>query len=275
MTVLFFGVACGVTTVRVDAEMLQANTQWGPVSIKIRSSLINELQITKISAYTNYLGQYALSIYVEPPYVEKTKRSGGLFQVQFYHVTLNNEITALPAATDGWQVSGPFYVIGSPDPWNYADITYSDGNFPPKIARKPHAYYLRNAHVGTVLVIRGNIANRSDNTINSIQINGSLITKSNLISQYKYCFNGGALTDGEIKSLTLIGIGHRTCDAFGDVQVARNIPPRGVRPFTIVFGGIPRINTIRESYVRIFNYNIGQMSGLTEQSDTVVLVPPL
>jgi predicted Zn finger-like uncharacterized protein len=90
---------------------------------------------------------------------------------------------------------------------------------------------------GTVFVIQGKVANRSEATKQSVKLQGILFDKvgKEVATSTSYC--GVTITDGEIKNSTYDAL--KTSFGFIGVGQARPVPSQQNLPFTIIFFSPP------------------------------------
>lgn len=113
------------------------------------------------------------------------------------------------------------------------------------------AYYLENTHIGEVLVIEGEVINKSAKPVSFVMVEGKLFNRKDIASLTQRCYAGNPLTRREITHLKLSEIQEKMLNREGQSLKDVRIPPAGEVPFLLVFHDLPEISTLSNYSVNV------------------------
>ena len=113
------------------------------------------------------------------------------------------------------------------------------------------AFYLENTNTGEVLVIEGQVLNKSTKPVSFVMIEGKLFNRKDSVVLTQRCYAGNPISRKDIAHLKLAQIQERMLNREGrDLKDVR-IPPSGQAPFMLVFHDLPEINTLSNYSVNV------------------------
>ncbi|MDR3567898.1 MAG: DUF3426 domain-containing protein [Syntrophobacteraceae bacterium] len=113
------------------------------------------------------------------------------------------------------------------------------------------AFYLENTHAGEVLVIEGEVFNKSDKPVSFVMVEGKLFNRKDSVVLTQRCYAGNPLTRKEITHLKLPEIQEKMLNREGQNLKDVRIPPSGEVSFALVFHDLPEINTLSNYSVNV------------------------
>ena len=119
------------------------------------------------------------------------------------------------------------------------------------ISENVKAFYLENSHAGEVLVIEGQVVNKSSKPVSFIMIEGKLFNRKDLVVLTQRCYAGNPITRKDITRLKLSEIEAKMMNREGQDLKDVRIPPSGKAPFLLVFHNLPEINTLSNYSVNV------------------------
>ena len=119
------------------------------------------------------------------------------------------------------------------------------------VAENLKASYAENAHIGQVLVIEGEVLNKSSRPVSFVMVEGKLFNRKDSVILTQRCYAGNPLTHGEITHLKLSEIQAKMLNREGSNLKDVKIPPAGEVPFLLVFHDLPEISTLSNYSVSV------------------------
>ncbi len=119
------------------------------------------------------------------------------------------------------------------------------------ISDKMKAYYLESMSAGEVLVIEGEVSNKSTKPVSFVMIQGQLFNRKDTAVLTQSCYAGNPLTRNDIIHLKFSEIQDKMLHREGQNLKDVRIPPSGVVPFVLVFHGLPEISTLTNYSVKV------------------------
>lgn len=113
------------------------------------------------------------------------------------------------------------------------------------------AYYLENMNTGEVLVIEGEVLNKSSKPVSFVMIQGKLFNRKDTAVLTQSCYAGNPLTHSEIIHLKLSDIQAKMMNREGQNLKDVRIPPSGQAHFVLVFHNLPEISTLTNYSVNV------------------------
>ncbi|MGC9195831.1 MAG: DUF3426 domain-containing protein [Syntrophobacteraceae bacterium] len=119
------------------------------------------------------------------------------------------------------------------------------------ISDKMKAYYLESMSAGEVLVIEGEVSNKSSKPVSFVMIQGQLFNRKDTAVLTQSCYAGNPLTRNDIIHLKFSEIQDKMLHREGQNLKDVRIPPSGVVPFVLVFHDLPEISTLTNYSVKV------------------------
>lgn len=101
------------------------------------------------------------------------------------------------------------------------------------------ASYIRNRHVGELLVVSGEAVNEYPGTRSAISVRAVLLDKSGKVLQQQVAFCGNLLSQSALQNDKFAALEAAMSNQFGDLMSNLNLTPGKTIPFTIVFQKLP------------------------------------
>jgi predicted Zn finger-like uncharacterized protein len=119
------------------------------------------------------------------------------------------------------------------------------------ISDKMKAYYLESMSAGEVLVIEGEVSNKSTKPVSFVMIQGQLFNRKDTAVLTQSCYAGNPLSRKDIIHLKFSEIQDKMLRREGQNLKDVRIPPSGVVPFVLVFHDLPEISTLTNYSVKV------------------------
>jgi predicted Zn finger-like uncharacterized protein len=119
------------------------------------------------------------------------------------------------------------------------------------IAENLKAFYLENTHAGEVLVIEGEVLNKSDKPVSFVMVEGKLFNRKDSVVLTQRCYAGNPLSRKEIIHLKLSELQEKMLNREGAKLKNVRIPPSGEVPFLLVFHDLPEISSLSNYSVNV------------------------